>query len=76
MIPHQLSLLKGTTLYFDGYSIEEDAKIIESGVTSRRTSKRDGTFDGIDTLEYDQESGLIYYDKEGRSTITSHIMRA
>jgi len=75
MIPHKLSLLKGTTLYFDGYSIEEDAKEIESGLT-KHSLKRDGTFDGIDTLEYDQESGLIYYDKDGRSTITSHIMRA
>lgn len=58
-----LDLLKGTTLYFDKWSIDHGGH-------------KDGTSNGLDNIEINRDLGEIYYDKLNRSTISSEILRA
>ena len=60
---YPLNLFKGTTIYFDSWSIEKGGY-------------KDGTTSGIDNIEINRELGEIYFDKLHRSTISSEILRA
>ena len=58
-----LDLKKGTTLYYDKWSIENGGY-------------NDGTTQGLDNIEVNRDLGEVYYDAKQRSTITSEILRA
>lgn len=60
---YPLDLLKGTTLYFDGWGIEHGGY-------------NDGTSNGLDNVEINRALGEVYYDASQRSTISSEILRA
>ena len=60
---YPLNLLLGTTLYFDGWAIENGGY-------------QDGTLNGLDNIEINRDLGEVYYDKKNRSTISSEILRA
>ena len=58
-----LDLLKGTTLYYDKWAIENGGY-------------NDGTTHGLDNVEINRDLGEVYYDSKCRSTLTSEILRA
>ena len=58
-----LDLLKGTTLYYDKWGIENGGY-------------NDGTTQGLDNVEINRELGEVYYDSKQRSTLASEILRA
>lgn len=58
-----LDLLKGTTLYFDKWAIENGGY-------------KDGTLNDLDNIEINNTLGELYYDARQRSTISSEILRA
>ena len=58
-----LDLLKGTTLYYDKWAIENGGY-------------NDGTTQGLDNVEINRELGEVYYDSKQRSTLASEILRA
>ncbi len=58
-----VSLLKGTTLYFDGVGIKDG-------------DKRDGTSDGLDRIQVNRDLGEVYYDASNRSMYASQILCA
>lgn len=58
-----LDLLKGTTLYYDKWAIENGGY-------------NDGTTQGLDNVEINRDLGEVYYDSKQRSTLTSEILRA
>ena len=60
---YPLNLLLGTTIYFDGWAIENGGY-------------KDGTSNGLDNIEINRDLGEVYYDKKNRSTISSEILRA
>ena len=56
-------MLKGTTLYYDKWGIENGGY-------------NDGTTQGLDNVEINRELGEVYYDSKQRSTLASEILRA
>ncbi len=58
-----LDLLKGTTLYYDKWAIDNGGY-------------NDGTTQGLDNVEINRDLGEVYYDSKQRSTLTSEILRA
>lgn len=58
-----LDLNKKTVIYFDEYSIKNGGF-------------KDGTFNGLDNIEFNKDRREIYYDSSNRSTISSEILRA
>jgi len=58
-----LDLLKGTTLYYDNWAIENGGY-------------NDGTTQGLDNVEINRDLGEVYYDSKQRSTLASEILRA
>ena len=60
---YPLDLLKGTTLYYDKWGIENGGY-------------NDGKTQGLDNVEINRELGEVYYDSKQRSTLASEILRA
>ncbi len=60
---YPISLLKGTTLYFDGVGIQDG-------------DKQDGTSDGLDRIQINADNGEIYFDSSNRSIYASQILFA
>jgi len=54
-------MIKGTTFYFE---IDKDG------------TYKDGTLEGLDNVDYNEEFQEVYYDARHRSTVASQIMRA